>query len=173
MPRERLGILCGRGTIGNPPHSQQNVFVVRPIVLITPSPLLLPRDLLGETLSHATAITEDKARLDFKVQAFRGKRYQMAFFDVRVFNPNVPSHRKLQLAMPYHRQEKEKQSKHEQRIREVELSSFTALVFSTSGGIYARQSPPPQPTCKRLASLLATKTKTLYVLAVSEGRIVL
>ena len=114
--------------------------------------------LLGETMSHATAVTEDEARLDIRVQGFWGNQHQRAFFDVRVFNPNAPSYRKVQFATAYHRQEKEKQRKYEQRIREVELGSFIALVFSTSGGIAKFTTI----VYNRLASLLATKRDQPY-----------
>ena len=46
-----------------------------------------------ESFTHASATTEDEARLDISAQGFWGNQYQMAFFDVRVFNqkrPNIP-----------------------------------------------------------------------------------
>ena len=114
--------------------------------------------LLGEILSRATATTEVEAHLDISAQGFWGNRYQRAFFDVRVFNPNAPTYRKLQLTSAYRRQEREKQLKYEQRIREVELGSFTPLVFSTSGGM----SKSTTVAYKRLASLLANKKDQPY-----------
>ena len=77
--------------------------------------------------------------------------YQRAFFDVRVFNPNAQTYPKLQLASVYRKQEREKQRTYEQRIREVELGTFTPLVFLTSGGMAKSASV----AYKRLASLLA------------------
>ena len=47
------------------------------------------------------------------------------------FNPNAQTHRKLQLAKTG---ERSREYIH-QRIREVELGTFTPLVFSTSGGM--------------------------------------
>ena len=64
-----------------------------------------------------------------------GGRHQKAFFDVKVFNPNASSYRGSQVSSLYQKFEKDKRHKHEQRIREVEMASFTPLVFSTSGGM--------------------------------------
>ena len=114
--------------------------------------------LSGESFTHAPATTEDEARLDISAQGFWGNRYQRAFFDVRVFNPNAPTYRKLQLPSAYRKHEREKQRKYEQRIREVELGSFTPLIFSTSGSM----SRSTTVAFKRLAAMLASKRDQPY-----------
>ena len=114
--------------------------------------------LLGESLTHSTANAEDDAYLDISAQGFWGNWHQQAFIDVRVFNPNAQTYRELQLASVYRRQEREKQRKYEQRIREVELGSFTPLIFSTSGGM----AKSTTVAYKRLASLLASKRDEPY-----------
>ena len=81
----------------------------------------------------------------------------MSIFDVRVFNPNAQTYRELQLASVYRKQEREKQKTYEQQIREVELGTFTPLVFSTSGGMAKSASV----AYKCLASLLA-KSETSH-----------
>ena len=91
--------------------------------------------LSGETLTYATANVEDGARLDVSATGFWGGRHQKAFFDVKVFNPNASSYRGSQISSLYRKFEKDKRRKYEQRIREVEMASFTPLVFSTSGGM--------------------------------------
>ena len=53
--------------------------------------------LTGELLSHETSNSEDGARLDVSTQGVWGDRHQQAFFDVRVFHPNAPSYRNMQL----------------------------------------------------------------------------
>ena len=68
-----------------------------------------------------------------------------------VFNPNASSYRGSSLSSLYHRLEKEKRRKYEQRIRDVEMGCFTPLVFSTFGGM----STICNIFFKRLASLLA------------------
>ena len=114
----------------------------------------------GEALLYATSTNEDEARLDIRTQGFWGNRHQRAFFDVRVFNSNAPSYRKLHLylASVYHRQEREKQRKYEQRVHEVELGSFTPPIFSHSGGM----AKSTAVAYKRLTSLLANKRDQPY-----------
>ena len=109
-----------------------------------------------EKFNFATTNVTDGARADVSAQGFWGDRYQRAFFDVKVFNPNSSSYRNLQLTTAYRNQEREKQRKYEQRIREVEMGSFTPLVFSTSGGM----SKTTTTAYKRLASLLADNSNT-------------
>ena len=112
----------------------------------------------GEAFNHETANTEDAARVDISSLGFWGNRYQRAFFDVMVFNPNALTYRKLQLPSAYQRQEREKKRLFEQRVHEIELASFTPLVFSTSGGM----SKSTSVAYKRLTSLLAEKRDQPY-----------
>ena len=85
-------------------------------------------------------------------------RYQHAYFDVRVFNPNAKSYRHLSPATAYSRQEQLKRRHYEQRVTQVEHGSFTPLVFSTSGGL----GKAAEVTYKRLASLIASKREVEY-----------
>ena len=57
----------------------------------------------GEALLYATSTNEDEACLVIRAQGFWGNLHQRAFFDMRVFNPNGLSYRKLDLASAYHR----------------------------------------------------------------------
>ena len=91
--------------------------------------------LITEPLPQATSNRDDGAHLDIRAQGFWVDRHRRAYFDVRVFYPNALSYRNLQHGSIYHQ--------HEDQIREVEHSSFTPLVFSTSGGM---DPSPPQPT---------------------------
>ena len=90
--------------------------------------------LSGETLSTRSATTEDNARLDVAASGFWGGRFEGAFFDVRGFNPYVPSNRAPPTATCYRRHEREKRRKYEERILEVEHASFVPLVMSCTGG---------------------------------------
>ena len=75
------------------------------------------------------------------------------------FIPMAPSHSQSSLASTYRKQEALKKRAYElQRIREVEHSSFTPLVFSATGGMAKEASP----FYKRLASCLATKWEQHY-----------
>ena len=112
-------------------------------------PLLQP--LTGENLQSPN-IASDEARVDVVARDF-WTRGQVAFFDVRVFNPFAKRHVSKSLAKSFEMNEKEKKSSYNTRILEIEQGTFTPLVFSTSGGM-ARE-------CKtfysRLSKLLAEK----------------
>ncbi len=74
-------------------------------------PTLQP--LTGETMTYSTANSDDQARLDIKARGFWGAAQQSAFFDVRIFNPNVPSYRGTQMSACYRRHEREKRRAYE------------------------------------------------------------
>ena len=80
------------------------------------------------------------------------------FFDVRVFNPHAPSNRHSNATSCYRKHEKEKKRTYEQRIIDLEHSSFTPLVLSSTGGL----GPAATSTYKRLATLLAGKWNQSY-----------
>ena len=92
--------------------------------------------LSGETLTYATANVEDGTRLDISAAGFWRGQHQKAYFDVKVFNLNAS----------------------EQRIREIEMASFTPLVFSTSDDM----SGCTNVFFKRLAYLFSLKKKLDY-----------
>ena len=56
-------------------------------------------------------------------------------FDIRVFHPNAQSYRKTSIPSVYRRHKLQKKREYGDRICEVELTSFTPLVFSTTGGM--------------------------------------
>ena len=103
------------------------------------------------TADQATANSQDGARLDVSANGVWGGRFQKTYFDVRVFNPHAPSNRNQTPSACYRKHEREKKRAYDQRIREVEHSSFSPLVFSATGGMGRKA------TCfyKRLASMLA------------------
>jgi hypothetical protein len=89
----------------------------------------------NEHLIHPTANKEDGARLDVAADSFWGNDRQRTFFDIRVFNPLVPSYQNTPLAQCYRRNEQEKKRAYDQRVREIEHGSFSPLVFSATGGM--------------------------------------
>ena len=91
--------------------------------------------LSGEVMSHATVNTTEGARLDIAVNGFWGSRYERTYLDVRVFNPLATSNSNTSISNCYRKHENEKKRAYEQRIREVEHSTFTPLVFSATGGM--------------------------------------
>ena len=114
--------------------------------------------LSSETLSTCSATTEDHARLDVAASGFWGGRFEMAFFDVRGFNPYAPSNRTLQTAACYRQHEQEKRSNYKERIREVEHASFVPLVLSSTGVA----GPRVTNFFQRLAALQAKKHHSTY-----------
>jgi len=111
----------------------------------------------GETFSYRSAITDDGARLDVAANGVWGGRFERAFFDVRILNPFAQSNLKS-LEHMYHCHENEKKRQYEARIREIEHSSFTPLILSTTGGM-GRQA---KVLYKRLASMIADKRESNY-----------
>ena len=91
-----------------------------------------------------------------KRSGFWGDRYQQAYFNVRVFNPNASSYRHLQPSTAYARQEQLKRRHYDQGVREVEHG--IPLVFATSGGL----GKSAETTYKRLASLIAENRDADY-----------
>ena len=114
--------------------------------------------LQGEQFRSASTATTDGARLDISASGFWGGRFERTFFDVQVFNPNVQSNVLSSLPSLYRRHERQKRAKYEQRIRDVERSTFCPLIWSTSGGA------GPAATCflKRLADKLSERTDEPY-----------
>ena len=90
--------------------------------------------LTGERFRHATTNLTDEARVDL---AARGVWVtgQMAYFDVRVFNPIAKTSMKSDLAAAHKRNESQKKLSYSPRINRVDSGSFTPLVFSCLGGM--------------------------------------
>jgi hypothetical protein len=110
--------------------------------------------LTGEHLNRRTANSSDEAKVDISARGFwiRGQR---AFFDVRVFHPFAQSYRNRNLHAIHRQHEQEKRRTYGERILQIEMGSFTPLIFSTSGGIASNSE-----TAKfyvRLAELIADK----------------
>ena len=70
----------------------------------------------------------EHARLNISARGFWGGRHEMAFFDVRVFNPFASSAANISLTQLYRWQEAEKCRKYEVRVI-AGNGSFTPLVF--------------------------------------------
>ena len=92
--------------------------------------------LSDEPLHHSTANRDDGTCLDIVTDRFWGSRIQRAFFDVRVFNPFVQYHSKSTLAQCYRKNEQEKKRAYEERVREFEHGSFSALMGPITTVVY-------------------------------------
>ena len=63
----------------------------------------------GEGFHHKSANTDENSRLDIRARVFWNCG-QDAYLDVRVFHPNAPSYRSMDLLAIYHRHESEKKA---------------------------------------------------------------
>ena len=97
-------------------------------------PQLQPLD--NERFNLRTAVTSPEARLDFKAGGF-WSRGVTAFFDVRVTHVNSKCNQGKATSTNFKEQEEEKKWKYQQRVLDVEMGSFTPLVFGTNGGMGA------------------------------------
>ena len=87
--------------------------------------------LSGEVFKYRTTIRDDNARTDIAVSNFWYPCLRF-IIDIHVFNPFNSTYNKCSLKMCHKRNEMEKNRQYEERIRIVELGSFTALVFTTA-----------------------------------------
>ena len=81
-----------------------------------------------------SAVTSSEARLDIKAGGFWA-RGVTAFFDVRVTHVNFKCYQSKPTSEVFKEQEEEKKRKYQQWVLDVEMGSFTPLVFGTNGGM--------------------------------------
>ena len=109
----------------------------------------------GWTFDNKSTSTEDEARLDIKANGLFDSRFCRTFFEI--FNLFANSCRK-QIPEAYKHHEASKKRKYEQRIINVEKSSFSPLLFATTGGA----GPSASKIITRLAVKLSDKTSEPY-----------
>ena len=88
--------------------------------------------LSGERLNNG-ANTDDEARLDIAARGF-WQECEMAYFDVKVFNPYARSHLNVSLDQAFRNGELSKKRHYNERVITVEHGTFTPMVFSSCGG---------------------------------------
>ena len=98
-----------------------------------------------------SANKSDGACLDIVVNGFWGGRFEKSYLDIHIFNPHSATNCSTSIGGCYTRHKNEKKKQYEQRICEVECSSFTPIVLSAIGGM-ARQATM---FYKHLASLIS------------------
>ena len=125
-------------------------------------PVLLP---VNEEELNSQTNGAPKARLDISARGVwsAGER---TFFDARVTHANSGSNRGKSLEQIYRQNENEKKKLYNERILNVEKSTFTPLIFTTTGGM----GPECQKFNKRMAEMIATKTKEDYSLTMTHIR---
>ena len=174
LPLQRLPSMCKCGSIFNVEHAlscptggyptirHNEVRDITASLLqqvcynVAVEPHLQP--LSGETMSLKSSNSDDAVCLDVSARGVRGGRFERTFFDVRVFNPSAQSNRQPSLISVYRRHEKEKKRLYEQRVLEVEHSTFTPLVMSATGGM----APIATTFYSRLASMISEKQRIPY-----------
>ena len=109
------------------------------------------------TVGEMTRNTDDGARLDVSARGIWSP-YEKTFFDVVVAHPNAQSHINKSFKALYKEKEQLKKRKYNDRIINVEKSSFTPLVFTTTGGMGIEC----ERLHKRLAELIAAKRHENY-----------
>ena len=91
---------------------------------------------------------------------------QMAFFDVRVFNPTAKRYVNQKISKTYEVIEREKKKLYNKRKLQIEHGSFMPLVMSATGGMGRK--------CKkfyvRLAEMISYKRGTSYIVIASWVR---
>ena len=111
----------------------------------------------GESFDYKSVCTEDEARLDIRANELWDSRFSRTYFDVKIFNPLAKScPKEVKESYKYH--ETLKKLKCEQRILDVENSSFNPLVFACSGGA----GPSASKVMSRLALMISEKGQDSY-----------
>ena len=151
---------CPKGGLPTVRHNEIRDFTASLLSKVCHSVAVEPtlQPINGELLNGASANVQDGARLDIVANGVWGGPFERSYFDVKVFNPLAHSNIQPQLSTTYRNHEKAKKRLYEQRIREVEHSSFTPLILSTTGGL----GQAATIFYKRLASLLSEKWGQSY-----------
>ena len=98
--------------------------------IVEVEPQLQPLD--NERFNLRSAVTSPEARLEFKAGGF-WSRGVTAFFDVRVTHVNSKCNQGKETSTIFKEQEDDKKRNYQQRVLDVEMGSFTPLVFGTNG----------------------------------------
>ena len=95
---------------------------------------------------------------------------EKTFFDIRITHPTSQSYSGKSLAEVYQQHEKEKdekeKDKYNQRVIDIEKSSFNPLVFTTTGGM----APECNRVNKRLTEKIAEKCREPYASVITYIR---
>ena len=118
-------------------------------------PHLQPLD--NERFDQRNAVTSSEARLGIKAGGL------WSFFDVRVTHVNSKCSQNKPTSTIFKEHENEKKRKCQQRILDVEMGTFTPLVFGTNGGMGVEC----QMFLKHLVDKLSRKDGEPYVVVIT------
>ena len=130
---------------------------------VTTEPALLP---VEPNNFNKRTNTSDMARLDISARGVNSK-FERTFYDVRVTHPFADSNITLELQELYKKNECEKITMYEERVRNSEKASFTPLVFSTTGGM----GPKCEEAMKKLARMMSEKRGERYESVITFMRV--
>ena len=122
----------------------------------------------NERFNLRSAVTSAEARLDFKEGGVWSHGVTL-FFDVRVTHVNSRCKQGKTTSTIFKEQEEEKKWKDQQKVLDVEMRSFTPLVFGTNGEMEA------ECNCflKRQAKKLSEKNEEPYHITITWIRTLL
>ena len=113
-------------------HDLLTAFINKVCNNVEIEPRLQPLD--NERLHLRSAVTSSEARLDIKAGGF-WSRGVSTFFYVRVTHVNSKCYQDKTTSEVFKEEEDKKKRKYQQRVLDVEMGSFTPLVFGTNGGM--------------------------------------
>ena len=117
---------CGKGGLTIARHNEIRDFTAGLLQEVCNDVEIEPKlqPLSGEQLERASGNRDPEARLDVGLW---GGGLECAFFDARIFNPRAHSNDPTSTTTAvYRRHELVKRRQYEQRVRDVEMSSFTS-----------------------------------------------
>ena len=114
------------------------------------------QSLEGLSFNNKTITSEDDSRLDIKANGLWGGLFNRTIFDVKIFND--PNFSALKLYLTPTNIMSVKTLNYQQRILDVEHSSFVPLIFPCTGGA----APGSTKTVQKLAEKLSEKRNESY-----------
>ena len=79
--------------------------------------------------------TEDEARPEIPAKGNWGRRFERSFYDVKISNPHARTNRIKGIKDSYLFHENLESLKHQDRIVDIEQTSFSSLRFATTGAM--------------------------------------
>lgn len=123
---------CKKGGFVAQRHDLLTKLLCRVCHNVQTEPQLIP--LNDEQFNLKSTTTSQDARLDIKAGGF-WQRGVTAFFDVPVSHVNSKCNQNKTTSTIFKEQELEKKRKNQQGILEVDMGTFTPLIFGTNGGM--------------------------------------
>ena len=128
--------------------------------------MLQPCEEFQEQLQQYPWVNTDRdARMDIVSMGLWAPD-QMSYMDVRVCHPMAPSYLKLKVPSLYKNHENSKKRSYMRRVQIVEGGTFTALVFTTTGGV----GPEMANVLRQTAKTIETKCGERYSEALATIR---